>query len=461
MATTKLMPMHRHECKSVLQTLKDSLDYGKNPDKTNDGKLISTYECDARSAHTQFNLAKHLYYKQTYKEPKNDVLLYQIRQSFKPGEISPEDANRISYELATAFTKGNHAFIVTTHEDKAHIHSHIYFNSTSLDCTRKFRNFWGSSRAIRRISDRICIENGLSIVENPKPSKGNYGTWLGDEKPLNWQDKLRIAIDAALDENPAALAAFLKIMQTARYEVKQGKYLAFRAPGQKRFTRLRSLKGDYTDEAVVERIYGKRNVPKREAAGETIAVRSTAKVNLLIDIQNSIKAKNNPGYEQWAKVFNLKQAAQTLIYLQENNLTDYNKLEEKAAEATKLFNDFTDRIKEKEARLSEISSLQKHISNYSRTREVYVEYRKTGYSKKFLAEHEGDIILHQTSKKAFDELKLEKLPTIKTLQTEYATLLADMIRSKKGAFALYENFQSKTAEARLFYKSITALNYNS
>jgi len=442
MATTNLMPRHVDKGRTILKSIKDSIDYGKNPDKTRNGQLISSYECDARTAHIEFILSKNQYASETNRSQKNDVLLYQLRQSFKPGEITPEDANRISYELAMAFTKGRHAFIVTTHEDKKHIHSHIYFNSTSIDCNRKFRNFWGSARAIRRISDQICVENGLSIVENPKPSKGNYGTWLGDDKPVTWQEKLKQAIDAVLDKKPADLTAFVQAMKALGYEVKQGKYLSFCAPEQKKFTRLRSLGDDYNDNAILERIEGKRIVSKREPAVETTAVHSNPKMNLLIDIQNNIKAKNSPGYEQWAKVFNLKQAAQTLIYLQENNLTDYNKLEEKTTEATQLYNDLTDQIKIKEARLNEISSLQKHIGNYSRTRDVYVEYRKSGYSKKFLAEHEGDIILHQASKKAFDELGLQKLPTIKTLQTEYATLLAE----KKKLYQSYRQAKDSMRE---------------
>lgn len=176
----------------------------------------------------------------------SDVLCYQIRLSFYPGEITPEEANRISYELAMRWTKGRHAFIVMTHMDKQHIHSHIYYNSTTLDCTRKFRNFWGSSFALRRLSDRLCLENGLSIVENPKPrSKGkfrNYGEWqAGQKKPLTYQDRLRAAIDTALAKKPADFPAFLSLMEQASYEVKQRRgAISFRAPGQEQFTRLRS-----------------------------------------------------------------------------------------------------------------------------------------------------------------------------------------------------------------------------
>ncbi len=248
METTTLLQRHANEGESIAEAIRDCLDYGKNPEKTENGKYISSYECDPATVATEFLLAKASYKAMTGREQKNgsDVLCYQIRQSFYPGEITPEEANRISYELAMRWTKGRHAFIVTTHTDKQHIHSHIYYNSTTLDCTRKFRNFWGSSFALRRLSDRLCLENGLSIVENPKPrSKGkfrNYGEWqAGQKKPLTYQDRLRAAIDTALAKKPADFPAFLSLMEQAGYEVKQRRgVISFRAPGQERFTRLRS-----------------------------------------------------------------------------------------------------------------------------------------------------------------------------------------------------------------------------
>ena len=188
-----MLQRHANEGENIAEVICDCLDYGKNPEKTEDGKYISSYECDPATVAAEFLLAKASYKAMTGREQKkgSDVLCYQIRQSFYPGEITPEEANRISYELAMRWTKGRHAFIVTTHTDKQHIHSHIYYNSTTLDCTRKFRNFWGSSFALRRLSDRLCLENGLSIVENPKPrSKGkfrNYGEWQAEQKkPLTY-----------------------------------------------------------------------------------------------------------------------------------------------------------------------------------------------------------------------------------------------------------------------------------
>lgn len=397
--------------------------------------------CDPATADAEFLLAKRQYYYITGREQKRDknILLYQIRQAFKPGEISPEEANRIGYELAMRFTKGCHAFIVTTHEDKDHIHSHIYFNSMTLDCTRKFEDFLHSGRAVRRLSDTICIENGLSIIENPKPSKGNYGTWLGDKKAVSFQEKLRQAIDSALEQKPSDFEAFLSLMETAGYAVKRGKHVKFTGPGQKRGTRCDTLKGDYTEQAIRERIENTRTV----VFGNGSAFEpTTANVNLLIDIQAKIQSGKGPGYERWAKIFNLKQAAQTLIFLQENGLTEYAQLEKKAVEATTAFNDISAKIKQTETRMKEISELQKHISNYSRTREVYVQYRKASYSKKFLAEHEREIILHQAAKKAFDTLGLKKLPSINTLKQEYATLLAEKKKLYQGYRQTRENMKN-------------------
>lgn len=440
MATTRLIPYHASKAESILSAIKESLDYGKNPKKTRNGELISFYACDPRTADLEFLLAKQQYEFVTgRKQPKEkDVLMYQIRQSFKPGEISPEEANRLSYELAMRFTKGNHAFIVTTHEDKEHIHSHIYFNSTRLDCKKKFRNFWGSSFAIRRLSDHICIENGLSIIENPKPSKGSYNTWLGNKKLSN-REQLRRDIDCIFEKNPSDFDEFLREIKSAGYIVKQGKNLTFNKPSFDRAIRCNSLKGNYTEEAIQKRLEDNKNILSKEPTeNKMFFYNETVKVNLLIDVENSIKAKNSPGYEQWAKIFNLKQAAQTLIFLQENKLDEYEKLEEKIKQTTEKFNELSDEIKATESEISKINTIQRHIGNYRKTRDVYTEYRKAGYSKKSLSEHEGDIILHKAAKKAFDDLGIKKLPSIKELQTEYTVL-----KSKKSR--LYNEYrQSKT-----------------
>lgn len=225
---------------------------------------------------------------------------------------------------------------------------------------------------------------------------------------------------------------FILTFAAAKCEVKRGKYISLRADGQKRFIRLRTLGADYSEDSICERISGKRTVaPKRTV----VVPAQPRKVNLLIDIQNSIKAQNSPGYAQWSKIFNLKTAASTLIFLQENGLDDIDKLREKAQQAKDNFNGINTRVQGIDVRLKDIAALQKHIGAYSKTREVYAAYRKAGYSKKYLAEHESDIAAHKTAKQHFDSLGLAKLPTINTLKIEYAALSVE----KKKLYADYNS----------------------
>ena len=434
LALSRLRPLHINKGKTVAQTISARTDYAVNPDKTRKGELVSGYECDPRTADTEFLLSKKEYAAITGRnQGKHDVLAYNMLQSFKPGEVDAETANKIGYELALRFTGGRHAFIVATHTDRSHVHNHIVFNSTDLNCTRKFKNFWGSSFALRKLNDIICLEYGLSIIENPKPSKGNYGTWLeskGEKEPSK-REKLERFIEEILLRQPTDFDEFLKMLKDNGCEVKHRNrtHISLKIPGQKSFIRLRSLSDDYTEEAIRERISGNREAPTKSI----ILLTQTGKVSLLIDIQNSIKAKNSPGYERWAKTFNLKQAARTLIFLQENGLDDMEKLKETAQTAKDKFNDIQSRISTADTRLKEISTLQKHISTYIKTRTVFTEYRKAGYSKKFLAKHEAEITAHKAAKTFFNEQKLDKLPTIKMLKQEYATVSAD----KKKAYSEY------------------------
>ena len=179
-ATTYFKKHKISKGETVTQSLKERFDYGQNPDKTQGGELISSYECDYITADAEFLLSKAKYKAATGREQRRDadVLCYQIRQSFKPGEITPEEANRVGYETAMRWTKGKYAFFVATHTDRQHIHNHIYYNSTSLDCSHKFRDFIGSARAVRRLSDRVCLENDLSVITNPKLHRGRRHTAL-------------------------------------------------------------------------------------------------------------------------------------------------------------------------------------------------------------------------------------------------------------------------------------------
>ena len=441
MATTRIMPLHVGKGRSEGQAISDIIDYVANPQKTDHGKLITGYECDSRVADAEFLLAKRQYIAVTGRvRGKDDVIAYHVRQSFCPGEITAEEANRLGVEFAKRFTNDKHSFIVCTHIDKSHIHNHIIWSAVNLDCDRKFRNFWGSTKAVRRLSDTICIENGLSIVENPKPHGKSYNKWLGNQAKPSHREQVRIAIDNALAQKPASLDELLKLLRESGFEIsKRGKSCCLKLPEWDKVIRFDRLGEGYGLEDLLAVLSGqKEHTPQKKK----VMPAEPPKVNLLVDIQAKLQDGKGAGYARWAKVFNLKQMAQTMNYLSEHNLLEYAVLEEKAAEAIAHHNELSVQIKAAEKRMAEIAVLRTHIINYAKTREVYVAYRKAGYSKKFLAEHEAEILLHKAAKNAFDDMGVKKLPTVKSLQTEYAKVLEE----KKKAYAEYRHSREEMRE---------------
>lgn len=278
--------MHHQKGKSILKCLGERIDYSKNKEKTAEGEYISAYECDAKTAAAEFALAKREYGILSGREQKNNVIAYQIRQSFRPGEVTPEEANQIGYELAMRFLKGKHAFIVCTHVDKSHIHSHIIFNSTTLDCKRKFKDFLGSGRAVGRLSDIICLEHGLSIIKNPKQyTHSTYDKWLGDKKKPSHRERLRGAIDDVLARQPDGFDAFLQMLNEIGYTVnRRGKNITFRHPDCKNSIRMSFLGEGYTEAEIRAVLDGERkHTPKKKRD-----LLAPQKDSLLIDIQQKM-----------------------------------------------------------------------------------------------------------------------------------------------------------------------------
>ena len=308
-----------------------------------------------------------------------------------------------------------------------------------MDCDRKFRNFWGSTKAVRQLSDTICIENGLSIVENPKPHGKSYDQWLGDQAKPSHRELLRAAIDNALAQKPADLDELLKLLRESGCEVsKRGKSYRLKLPGWSKVSRLESLGEGYTLEDLLAVLAGhKEHTPRQKSVKQA----DPPKVSLLVDIQAKLQAGKGAGYVRWAKVFNLKQMAQTVNYLTEHNLLEYAVLEEKAAAATARHNELSAKIKAAEKRMAEIAVLRTHIINYAKTRDTYVAYRKAGYSKKFREEHEEEILLHQAAKNAFDDMGVKKLPKVKELQAEYSLSLENLTKEAE---------EQKNIQAKIF-----------
>jgi hypothetical protein len=265
--------------------------------------------------------------------------------------------------------------VVSTHVDHAHIHNHIIFNATSMDCTQKFRNFYGSSKAIRGISDRLCMENGLSIVEEPNTEHGHYGKWLGNRKPVARRDRLRLAIDLAIAHRPTDFDEFRRILLEEGVEMRTGRMSAVRMSGQDRFTGLRTLGEGYELDDLLAVIRGEKlHTPK---AGKLLAG-NPAKVNLIMDIQKQLQAGKGPGYERWAKVFNLKQMAKTLNFLMEHRLYDWMALEKHVDGVKTDYQKSLDALRLVERKLEENRQMMEHVRNYARTRDVFVAYREGG-----------------------------------------------------------------------------------
>ena len=243
MATTRIMPLHIGKGRTESRAISDIIDYVANSEKTDNGRLVFCFECDSQTADAEFLLAKRQYISDTGRiRRRDDVIAYHVRQAFLPGEITPEEANRVGVEFASRFTKGRHAFIVCTHIDKAHIHNHIIWSAVNLDCDRKFRNFWGSTKAVQNLSDTICIENGLSIIENPKRRGKSYDQWLGGQAKPTHRALLRAAIDSALEKNPATLEELLALLRESGCEVSlRGKIYRLRLTGWSKPARLDSL----------------------------------------------------------------------------------------------------------------------------------------------------------------------------------------------------------------------------
>ena len=409
MAATRLIAMHKNIGKSVGQCLAARTDYAKDEDKTEDGKYITAYACNVDIVEKEFLDSRNEYIRTTGREYKGDIIAYQIRQSFKPGEVTPEEANAIGYETAMRFTKGNHQFICCTHVDKDHIHNHVIYNSVNLHCDKKFRDSWFCGIGLRRLSDMICLEHGLSVIK-PYKHKG--------KKPIyqkSYRQDIRDAIDKILEGKPKNLEALLSELVKSGYEIKREKHLALRGHGRKNFVRLKSLGKEYSLEALKNKIEGSLEIKDSK---------QDISFDLLVDIREKIRQGKGTGYVRWSKKFNNKAMMKTLLFLNDKGIRSYAKLKEKVDVSATDFSKLTDSIRALEAKIDELGKLRKHMINFNKTREIFEEYKKSRYSKKFFEAHREEITKCRAAKNAFNEYG-KKLPSIKELNNEIGSLLQE------------------------------------
>ena len=429
MAVTKIKP--------IKGTLNKALDYIQNPEKTDGKMLVSSFGCSYETADIEFGftLSQAL--------DKGSNLAHHLIQAFEPGEVDYQTAHEIGRQLADAVTKGQHEYVLTTHIDKGHVHNHIIFCAVNFVDHHKYNSNKRSYYGIRNMSDKLCRENGLSVVVPGKGSKGkSYAEYQAEKTGTSWKGKLKIAVDALIPQ-VSSFEELLTRLQAAGYEIKPGKYVSCRAPGQERFTRLKTLGADYTEEAIRERIAGRRTKAAK-------APREQRGVSLLIDIENSIKAAQSKGYEQWAKIHNLKQAAKTMNFLTENKIEQYadlvSRIEEMAAESGQA----ADALKNAEKRLADMAVLIKNVSTYQKTKPVYDAYRKARNREKYRAGQEQAIILHEAAARSLKATGIAKLPNLAALQSEYEALQAQ----KEALYADYGKLKKKVREYDIIKQNI-------
>ena len=432
MAVTKIKP--------IKSTLSKALDYIENPDKTDGKMLISSFGCSYETADIEFG------YTLSQALDKGSNLAFHLIQSFAPGEVDYEKAHEIGKQLADAVTKGQHEYVVTTHIDKGHIHNHVIFCAVNFVDHHKYNSNKRSYYGIRNMSDKLCRENGLSVVVPGKGSKGkSYAEYQAEKTGTSWKGKLKIAVDALIPQ-VSSFEELLTRLQAAGYEIKPGKYVSCRAPGQERFTRLKTLGADYTEEAIRERIAGRRTKAAK-------APREQRGVSLLIDIENSIKAAQSKGYEQWAKIHNLKQAAKTMNFLTEHKIEQYADLVSRIEEMSAESGQAADALKNAEKRLADMAVLIKNVSTYQKTKPVYDAYRKARNREKYRAGQEQAIILHEAAARSLKAAGIAKLPNLAALQSEYEALQAQ----KEALYADYGKLKKKVREYDIIKQNIDSI----
>ena len=425
MAVTKI--------KAIRGTLSKAIAYILNPEKTDEKLLVSSYGCASETAAREFEWTRKIA-EQKGMNPVR-IIARHVIQSFGIGEVTPELAHEIGKQFADEILGGKYEYVLTTHIDKDHVHNHLIFNAVDFVNYHAYKSYKRIYYDMREVSDRLCKENGLSVIP-PSQNKGmGYKEYTEAKRGTSWKQKLKQTIDR-LVITAKDYDDFLRLMQEAGYEIKTGKYISFRAKGQERFTRSKTIGENYTEERIKERIAGR--TPRRSQRQTT-----PKGISLIGDIQERIRLIDSKGYEYKAKLTILKEAARTLNYLTENNLLQYADLEKKVEDVHSSYDRTGKELKGVEARLREVQPLIKNISNYQRLKPVYDAFQKAKDKSGFKAKHEAELVIFEAARSTLLAMQGdEKLPSLKTLQAEQQRLLEEQQR-------LYDERAKLKKEARM------------
>ena len=431
MAVTKTHP--------IKSTLKAAIDYICNPEKTDGKLLVSSYGCAAETADIEFAWTRR------HAIDKGTNLGRHLIQAFQPGEVTPEQAHEIGMELAKEILGGKYEFVLTTHIDKDHVHNHLIFNAVSFADHKHYHSNKRSYHYIRRTSDRLCKEHGLSVIIPGQDKGKSYIEHQATQNGTSYKAKLKAAIDRLL---PACsdLEELLRRLQREGYEIKRGKYISARAPDQERFTRLKTLGVDYTEEALAARIVG-RSRPSRQPK------QRNGKISLLIDIQNNIKAQQSAGYRRWATIENLKRIADTSNFLTEHGIGSYEELLDRCEATTVSVARLKANLRDTGAKIDELALKIKHVGTYRQLKPIYDRYKASRDKEKFLRGHESEIILFEAAARECKRLGAVPLPTTESMKTERARLTAE----RERLLAEYKAARSEALQYSIIERNVDVL----
>ena len=432
MAVTEIHP--------ITTSLNKALDYIENPDKTEEKMLCTGYACIPHTACIEFDKVRQ------YNDKKDGYLAFHLIQSFAPGETDKDTAHQIGIELADKLLKDRFQYVVATHIDKGHLHNHIMINSVSFKDFKKYHSTPNSYYYIRRMSDTLCKEHGLSVITPTKNKGKEYNEYVADKQGASWKTQLRKNIDRCIIK-AQDWDEFLALMAKLEYEIKQGKHISFRADGQERFSRAKTLGENYTEERIKERIKG-------ISLRIDVTAEKEKPISLLIDIENSIKAKQSHGYEQWAMINNLKMAAKTMNYLSDHNIQSYNELTEKMTATKQIYDTSRSKLKPIESRIKEIDCIIHDIEVYRQTKPIVAKLETVTFKEKYKREHESELILFKAAEKSLQPyMKDGKTPLIKELRAEQQSLYA----KKDKLYQQYGSAKSQQKELEVIMKNVDML----
>ncbi len=404
--------------KAIRGTLSKAIDYVTDEKKTDGKMLVTTFGCATETAAKEFEWTRKIAEQKGFGSVK--IIARHVIQSFDIGEVSPELAHEIGKQFADEILQGKYEYVLTTHIDKGHVHNHLIFNSIDFVDHHAYKSYKKIYYDMREVSDRLCNENGLSVIP-PSQGKGkSYKEYTEAKKGTSWKQQLKQTIDRNIIVSKN-YEDFLRLMQESGYEIKYGKFISFRAVGQERFTRAKTIGDNYTEESIKERVQG-RNPRKRRLHT------SRRGISLIIDIQNCIKAQESKGYEHWAKINNLKEAARTLNYLTEHNLLKYSDIEAKVDDIHSSYDRTGEDLKKIEKRLREIQPLIKNIDNYKKLKPISDAYQRAKDKAKYRTQHETELVIFEAARTNLLTYGDIKLPSLKSLQREQERLVAEQNR---------------------------------